>query len=207
MEIRKPAHNKALQSHSLNATPIACRWAPALRKPESWVRIVLTLTITLCPPSYAEDCITIDRFVKAGVSIDSSRPHPCGWVYSQCLDQIIETKNLFPNWAHELSPQGEVLRAWPMPVDGEIWAVSGDFLYVAFPNSNDQGNEWASPNYIKISPDGHVSTIDKISRPEVDISECSELTDVPNLQNAFCGNYLELGTNKNRIISFEPVCS
>ena len=149
----------------------------------------------------------IDRYVKPGIQIESSESHPCGAVVSKCLTHITETEELSPTWAYELSPAGEVINKWPMPVDGQVWAVSGDQIYVAYPNYEDESNGWTNPNYIKIGPKGFISKLRKISKSEKTSFGCAKMTENPTLQNAYCWEFSDMATRESRFVSSEPICS
>ncbi len=171
------------------------------------MRLFITLVIAIFQPALAGDCVEIDRFVKTGSQVSEARPHPCGNVVSQCLTQITETSKLLPTWAYELASDGKILGKWPMPVDGQVWAVSGEHIYVAYPNHEDRINEWNKPKYIKVNASGTISILGEISKSNEVVYECSKLTEAPYLKSAFCVQYTDLKSGKKRIISSEPVCS
>ena len=171
------------------------------------MRYFFALFATVFQPAFSSECIDIDRYVKDGVQPSAARSHPCGDVVSQCLTRITETPELSPNWAYEISENGEVLKKWPMPVDGQIWGISEEYILVAFPNRKSRNNEWESPNFIKISTEGEIFRLKKISKSDEMVHACSDLTGISYLQSAFCAEFSDMKSGKKRIVSEEPVCS
>lgn len=94
-----------------------------------------------------------------------------------------------------------------MPVDAQVYSVSGSDIFVAFPNYDGFDNGWTQPILVKIGMNGSLKRLEKLSEQHLGVVECSKYTNDPDVKQSFCYKFKDIDSNNIRIISSEPVCS
>jgi hypothetical protein len=126
--------------------------------------------------------------------------HPCGSVAIARVKSLPPPKKgqvLNPERVVELSPRGEVVRRWAMPVDFSPMGVRGDSIVVQL----GQSRLWLDLN-------GNISTVEEnIAIPHPEAAQCDKLREFGNSAYARCWRYRDLQNGHPRVLAYEGVCT
>ena len=173
------------------------------------IRVFVLIFITLVSVhSLASDCVEVDLYVKDGASIENASEHPCGYVLTQCLRAIpLNDNRLEPVWAYEISQVGRVINKWPLPVDAQVYSVSGSSIEVGYPNYERHGNGWENPAFAQVKSNGSISRKPAVSIKKLNGIECSKITNDATVSLVCCRKYKDKNSGEIRIIAFPEVCT
>ena len=129
----------------------------------------------------------------------ATKDHPCGSVVLarvSSLPLFRQGAALIPELVMELSSSGEVIRRWPMPVDGRPIGLSGVDLLV-----KEAFEFW-------VTPQGAIAPYkDNLSLPKPEPIACKPSRASGDSAYVQCQRFRDLVSGKGRILSFEGVCT
>lgn len=175
----------------------------------SMIRVFTSALLALVAfHSFANDCVKLDIYVKDRVSFDNTKDHPCGYIASQCLKSInFEDVRLEPILAFEISNDGRIIKKWPLPVDAQVYSVSGESIVVGYPNYEKQSNGWESPLFVQIKMNGSVLRHAPMLNTNLGGVECSKITSDNIVSSMYCRKYKDQDSGSIRFIAFPEVCT
>ena len=132
--------------------------------------------------------------------------HPCGYALVAIASRMpaLDDTRTQPERVQELSPTGELILEWRMPIDNVVQAISRDRLIVPHRYSTRTGSLFEAA--LLIGPNGDYTVASRRSYPEPKYQECPVPPDEPSAYRG-CWQYEDLETKKPRLLVYDGPCT